>query len=145
MENYSKRLEIRVPQGDVNPLDFTHPPRDSTGKADSKNALAADTALSKFLNAGAVIFDCFGCGTYLFFNTLLCLRLLPSPHRCDTLAIGFPSPPSGWVWALLTSCVISILMLTLPSGSRICLAHNKAVDSTPYGTPNFDSNEIETQ
>ncbi len=48
----------------------------------------------------------FRCGAYLFVSTRLCLRLPSGPHRCDTLAIGYPSPPSGWVWTLFTSCVI---------------------------------------
>jgi len=27
-------------------------------------------------------------------------------HHCNTLALGYPSPPSGWVWTLPAICAI---------------------------------------
>ena len=35
-----------------------------------------------------------------------CLRLPSGAHCCNTLAFGYPSPPSGWVWTLPDMSVI---------------------------------------
>ena len=49
----------------------------------------------------------FGYGAYLYpgsspgqANPRFCLRLPSGVHYCTTLAFGYPSPPSGWVWTL---------------------------------------------
>ncbi len=46
-----------------------------------------------------------GCGAYLYVDPRFCLRLPSGMHCCATLAIGYPSPPSGWVWTLSDICV----------------------------------------
>jgi len=47
----------------------------------------------------------FGCGAYLYVDPRFCLRLPSGMHCCATLAFGYPSPPSGWVWTLPDICV----------------------------------------
>ncbi len=48
----------------------------------------------------------FGYGAYLYVDPRFFLRLPPGVHCCTTLALGYPSPPSGWVWTLPDTCVI---------------------------------------
>jgi hypothetical protein len=53
---------------------------------------------------------------------------------CDNpLAIGYPSPPSGWVWTLLDICVINIKHHHLAAGP--CPAHNNRIhaDTQSHG------------
>ncbi len=45
-------------------------------------------------------------GAYLYVDPRFCLRPPSGPHHCGTLALGYPSPPSGWVWTLPGMCVI---------------------------------------
>ena len=47
----------------------------------------------------------FRYGAYLYVDPRFCLRPLSGVHCCSTLAFGYPSPPSGWVWTLLGTCV----------------------------------------
>ena len=47
----------------------------------------------------------FGYGAYLYVDPRFCLRLPSGVHYCSTLAFGYPSPPSGWVWTLPDICV----------------------------------------
>ena len=47
-----------------------------------------------------------GYGTYLYVDPRFCLRLPSGAHCCNTLAISYPSPPSGWVWTLSDTRVI---------------------------------------
>ena len=47
----------------------------------------------------------FGYGAYLYVNPRFCLRLPSSAHYCNTLAFGYPSAPSAWVWTLPDTCV----------------------------------------
>ena len=42
----------------------------------------------------------FRYGAYLYVDPRFCLRLPSGAHCCYTLAFGYPSPPSGWVWTL---------------------------------------------
>ena len=60
--------------------------------------------------------------THAFASSLL--QKLP---RDNPLAIGYPSPPSGWVWTLSDICVINIKHHHLAAGS--CPAHNKRINS----------------
>jgi len=46
--------------------------------------------------------------------------------RDNPLAIGYPSPPSGWVWTLPDICVINIKHHHLAAGH--CPAHNQALE-----------------
>jgi hypothetical protein len=39
-------------------------------------------------------------------NPRFCLRLPSGAHCYNTLALGYPSPLSGWVWTLPDTCVI---------------------------------------
>jgi len=47
-----------------------------------------------------------GYGAYLYVDPRFCLRLPSGAHCCNTLAISYPSPPSGWVWTLSDTRVI---------------------------------------
>ena len=49
-----------------------------------------------------------GYGAYLYVDLRFCFRLPSGLHCCTTLAVSYPSPPSGWGWTLSNTCVISI-------------------------------------
>jgi hypothetical protein len=51
----------------------------------------------------ALASHCFLAG---YVDSRLCLRLPSGAHCCTTLAFGYPSPPSGWVWTLTDMRVI---------------------------------------
>ena len=68
-----------------------------------------------------------GYGAYLYVDPRFCLRLPSGAHRCYTLAFGYPSPPSGWVWTLPDICVINIDHHHLAAGP--CPAHNHRMNS----------------
>ena len=40
------------------------------------------------------------------FGRLPAAGFLQMLHHCNTLALGYPSPPSGWVWTLPAICAI---------------------------------------
>ena len=46
-----------------------------------------------------------GYGAYLYVDPRFCLRLPSGEHCCNTLASGYPSAPSAWVWTLPGTCV----------------------------------------
>jgi hypothetical protein len=69
-----------------------------------------------------------GYGAYLYVDPRFCLRLPSGAHRCYTLAFGYPSPPSGWVWTLPDICVINIGQHHLAAGP--CPAHNDSMQRT---------------
>ena len=48
----------------------------------------------------------FRYGACLYVDPRFCLRLPSGTHCCNTLAINYPSPPSGWIWTLAATCVI---------------------------------------
>jgi len=48
----------------------------------------------------------FRYGAYLSVDPRFCLQLPSGVHHCTTLAFGYPSPPSGWIWTLPDTRVI---------------------------------------
>ena len=54
-----------------------------------------------------------GYGAYLYVDPRFCLRLPSGVHCCNTLAFGYPSPLSGWVWTLSGNCVIILPDITI--------------------------------
>jgi hypothetical protein len=59
-------------------------------------------------------------GPYLFVNPRLCLRPPSGGHHCPTLAFGYPSPPSSWVWTFcgIYDIITATWYHTAPFSSR---------------------------
>ena len=81
-----------------------------------------------------------GYGAYLYVDPRFCLQPPSGAHRCYTLAFGYPSPPSGWVWTLPDICVINIDHHHLAAGP--CPAHNNRFQPTPKsGAPEAERSQ----
>jgi len=62
----------------------------------------------------------FRYGAYLCFDPRFCLRPPSGVHCCSTLAFGYPSPPSGWVWTFcgIYDIITATWYHTAPFSSR---------------------------